>query len=789
MPDAKPYLNLSVHGLIDPLLRAGDIDDRVYNQETMETGTLLHSAYQKKQKANYLAEYPLAEVYKRDKGTIALQGRADGIIVNEGESPIIDEIKSTVMPLDEFFLQQKEWHLGQACCYGLMYIHEKGLRECRVRLTYISQLDSKKKEVHDFSFSLEEIEARVYGYIDSYLDRYMVSFNHQKERDKSIESLSFPYEDFRPGQRELAKLAYAVAKNGKIAFAEAPTGIGKTMSTLYPFVKSMKMGKNEKLFYLTAKTIGGDVASDAIGEMIEKGLVIRDSFLVSKEKLCFSPGHACNPDDCPFAKDYYGKVNEAIGKIIREGKRFSRKNVIEVCEEYTICPFEFQLDLSLYADIVICDYNYFFDPLVYLERYFDESVDTCRDIVLIDEAHNLVDRGRAMYSSELTSSAAYLAKKELPAVKPYLSLRRALGKVEKALLSLLSLDEQEKSLESMPEDLTKALTSLSDSSLKLRKDGAFLPSITKDFLREANRLNRLSEEYFTSSSRYYVYGNEKEVSFKLLCLDASSHLREQLERVRSAMLFSATLSPIEYYMKTILGKDDYPYLLLPSPFPKENFHLMINPRLSIRYKDREATYGEVADCLKAFIESGVGNYFIYFPSYDYLNKILPYLSFEGAEVLIQTKKMLEVEKRDFLDNFSPNPTSTKVGLLVLGGAFSEGIDLVDDRLIGVAIVGVGLPMVCTENDLLREYEESRGQDGFAMAYKNPAVNKVMQAVGRLIRSETDIGMALLIDDRYVKGEYRALFSRIWKEYELVYTPERIQASAKRFHERKKKVGR
>ena len=787
MAESKPYLNLSVHGLIDPLLRAGDIDDRVYNQETMETGTLLHSAYQRKQKANYLAEYPLSEVFKRENGTIALQGRADGIIVNSGEPPIIDEIKSTVLPLEEFFEQQKEWHLGQACCYGLMYIHEKNLSSCKVRLTYISQIDTKKKEIHEFTFTKEEIEEKVYGYVDSYLQRYMTTYNHQKERDASIETLPFPYPSYRPGQRNLAKYSYATGLKGGVFFAEAPTGIGKTMSTLYPFIKTMKMGRNEKLFYLTAKTIGGDVASNAIGEMIEKGLKIYDSFLVSKEKICFSPGHACNPDDCPYAKNYYGKVNEAIASIIASGKRFSRKNVVDICSEFKICPFEFQLDLSLYADVIICDYNYFFDPLVYLERYFSEEIDTCRDLILIDEAHNLVDRGRSMYSAELSSDGAHFAKKELPAFKQYGSLKRALTKVEKALLGLLGTDEDEKPLSCLSEDLTKALSSLKDASLKLRKDGLFIPPLTKEFLREANRLSRLSEEFFSPSSRYYAYSNAKAVTLKLLCLDASNYIRNQIERVRATVFFSATLSPISYYQKTLLGKDGYPYLLLPSPFPKENFRLLINPRISTRYKDREATYGDVASCLKSFVAGKTGNYFIYFPSYEYLNKVAPLLDFgEEVAVYIQSKKMGEVEKRDFLDYFSPNPTSTSVGLLVLGGAFSEGIDLVDDRLIGVAIVGIGLPMVCAENDLIRDYMESKGEDGFAMAYKNPAVNKVMQAVGRLIRSETDIGCALLIDDRYTQNEYRKLFARVWPNYEIVFGPDEIFEAVKEFHHLKKK---
>ncbi len=782
--DEKPFIRLSVHGLVDFLLRSGDIDDRVYNQDTMEEGTRLHSSYQKKQGDDYLFEVFLQETIETKEGTIVLQGRADGIIDIPGKPPIIDELKSTVMGLEEFFEQQKEWHLGQALCYAFMYLHQEKKDKCIVRLTYLSQ-ESNDKLIKEFPFALKEVEKRVYKYIKEYFELESIVYEHRKKRDESVVNLPFPYGDFRPGQRELAKYSYGTAIKGGVFFAEAPTGIGKTMSTLYPFVKSFKEGRNEKLFYLTAKTLGGIAAYDALTEMYGKGLVANDSFLHSRDKICFLPGHACNPDDCPFTKNYYGKLKEAMLEVAKSGKRFSRETIIETCMEKTMCPFEFQLDLSLWADIVICDYNYFFDPLVHLERYFDESVDTSRDIVLIDEAHNLVERGRSMFSAELSTELCFYAKKALGKSKEALSLKKGIGKLENAILSCLKIDEKEQVYQKVPEELEKAIESLINANIRHKKKGKMtLPSETKELMRETYRFKTLYENYFKGNSKLYCYEEGKEVHFKLLCLDASPFLRQQLSRVRSAILFSATLSPIRYFMQSILGRDDYPYLLLPSPFPKENFKLLLAPKVSVRYKDRESTYVEVAKYLEEFVKAKKGNYFIYFPSYEYLRNIRSLIDIKDASIFVQDRSMNALEKEEFLANFPPSPEGTNVGLMILGGSFSEGIDMVDDRLIGVAIVGIGLPGIGTENNLIRDYYSGKGEDGFEVAYKNPGMNKVMQAVGRLIRSPSDVGAALLLDDRYMKEEYRRLFERLWSEYEVIMEPKEIRESLKAFYKDK-----
>ena len=775
----KRNLTLSVHQLVDFLLRSGDIDDRVYNYETMAMGSLLHSSFQSAQGKDYLSEVALEETIERPEGTIHLSGRADGIIVG-GPYPIIDEIKSTVAPLEEFYEQQKEWHFAQALCYAYMYLHENGGEKASVQITYISQ-STNDKMVKSIHYSLKEIEEKVERICDDYLDFHSILYTHWKKRDASIKTLDFPYKDFRQGQRDLAKYCYGLARKGGLLFAEAPTGIGKTMSTLYPFVKSMKEGKADKLFYLTAKTTGGMSAYSALGDLYEQGLEGYDSFLQAKEKLCFCPGHGCNPDDCPYAKNYYGKVKGAILEALRSGRRFDPLYIQELSSQKEICPFEFQLDLSLFSDFIICDYNYFFDPIVFLERYFGQDGDPSKYLVLIDEAHNLVERGRSMYSVRISMDEIDAAKKALDP-HAHKAIKRALTRLKKVIREERNEGDDATVFLTVPETIQKALQSWKNASSKKKDEPSPRPG--EDYIhlsRDLNKLMRLIDEYFGSAFRLVLEHDGGEEALMLLCLDPSPFLKADLERVKAAALFSATLSPIGYYMDAIAGGNDYPFLLLGSPFPKENLDLMIAPKVSVRYKDRARSYDEVAAYLQAFVEGKKGNYFLYFPSYEYLENIKERLHFEDADVFEQTKSMTPQERTAFLELFQPNPQKTTVGLLILGGAFSEGVDLVSDRLIGVALVGIGLPQINWENDLIREYRDGVSGNGFDYAYKDPDMNKVMQAVGRLIRSDTDRGAALLIDDRYLHNEYRRLFERTWQQYDVVLSPEEVKANLASFY--------
>lgn len=779
----KKLIRLSVHDLVDPLLREGDIDNRIYNQETMNLGSKIHSSFQQKQGNEYLSEVFLSHDFEIRDYTIRLEGRADGIIVGD-KLPIIDEIKSTVSSLEDFYQEQNKWHFGQAECYALMYLLRENLDACIIRLTYISQQQFDTRMVKEKKFTISKLQEDINQLLESFIFNYESLSIHTRARNESAKNLKFPYAAYRKGQKEMAKYAFSIAKNGGILFLEAPTGIGKTISAIFPALKSFADTDNAKIFYLTAKTSGRLSCFDAMTQCYKNGFIGRDSLLVAKEKLCFSPGKNCNPDECEYARDYYGKLRQILENERKKVNRYDSETIISIAKEYGVCPFELQLDLSLLSDVIICDYNYFFDPIVKLERYFSDEVDSSKYVILIDEAHNLPSRSRDMYSETLRLSDLKEAKKELsdPSHK---SIKSALGRLIKSIEKLRS-DEDFKKYEVVDEDILNRMEKFRDSAKQGDDDNkAPFPKSLKEVSRKIYRLLFLIENASLNAT-FYTLKKEKDFEIHFQSIDPTPYLSDCFNKVKGAVIFSATLSPLSFYMESIAGDASLPYLALPSPFPAKNFHLMVAPKISTKYKNRDNTYADVGLYLKEFVAGKKGNYFIYFPSYEYLDKIRKFLDFGDADVYSQEKEMTDTEREIFLSKFSLSPTKTTIGLLIIGGALSEGVDLPDERLIGVAVVGIGLPQISKELDLIRSYYDEKDKNGFKYAYMNPGMNKVMQAVGRVIRSENDVGAALLIDDRYLQNDYRELFTRTWNGYEIVTSPEDIKKSLHSFYNNKMK---
>lgn len=762
-------LDLSVHQLVDFLLRTGDIDNRVFNSSTMQEGSKIHSYYQRKQKSNYLSEYYLFERFKIDDFDVSLQGRADGIIIEKNKF-IIDEIKSTICDLEEFHKQQESWHLGQAKCYALMFAHEKKLNNISIRLTYIHQITNEKKII-EYDFTIGELEKDIFDLLNTYVDFYKYIFNRTKLRNESAKNLSFPFPSFRDGQKKLAKYCYGIAKNGGTLFCEAPTGIGKTISTLYPFVKSFKDEENEKIFYLTAKTSGKESAYNALKIMIDNGLIVSAIVLTAKDKLCFCDKKSCNPDECPFAKDYYSKLRNVIIDSIHKNQLFSKEKIVEIAKENNMCPFELSLDLSLFVDVIICDYNYFFDPIVYLKRYFDE--DSRKMLLLVDEAHNLVERGRSMYSSTI-SYGNFKKVKKLIKEHEHKKIKNASNRINNLFKKFADYSDGETVFKGFEQKDLRSIDSYLLASLDVLKHHQDLVSDDfKDFFFELNKFSKLLD-YYDESSILYISKNGKRIEISLFCLDPSHHIYSSLSKVKGRVLFSATLSPTNYYINMLGGTENSPLLKLPSPYDKNHLCLMVAPKISTRYKKRDETAQEICQYLKEFVNGKIGNYFIYVPSYAYLDKLIPHLNFENVDLYIQEKDMNEDDKVNFLSLFVDKPTKTTVLISVIGGAFSEGIDLTNERLIGVAIIGVGLPQICFERDKIREYfEEKEEGSGYLYSYVDPGMNKVMQAVGRVIRGENEKGAVLLIDDRYLSKTYRDLFKDEWDNYKVVTSKQDI----------------
>lgn len=767
----EKYLTLSVHQLVDFLLRTGDIDNRVFNRSSMTEGSRLHSVYQSKQSSNYLAEFPLKMSFNVDEVSIVLEGRADGIIKRSESEYVIDEIKTTVEDLKIFHDDNLEWHLGQAKCYAYMFAKQTNLEYIGIKLTYIRQGKEKEQLVDSYVFNILELEQFVVKLLNEYLSFYNIIFNKISKRNESIEALKFPFSKFRQGQRDLAKYTYAMAKKRGRLFAEAPTGIGKTISTLFPFIKALKDDDNSKIFYLTAKTSGRESAHQAVKLLKENGLSLSDIMITAKDKICFCKGQACNPEECPYAKGYYNKIQTVLRYAILNYDDFDLQTITQLAYENQICPFEFELDLSLFMDIIICDYNYLFDPISYMKRYFDE--DTSSFLVLVDEAHNLVDRSRDMYSASLSYKQFLEARKSVCHSKLH-QLKLAMSKMNKMFKEyLVNPKDGNYILDEFYEYTYKTISSFITSIQDINKnENKEMSKELLEFYLEVNRFSKILEFYNDHFICYYEI-HDDDLILHVSCLDASSFLYSSLRRLRGSVLFSATLSPIEYYVDMLGGKKEDAQLILPSPFPVDNLKIIIAPKVSIRYKNRDASYQQVADYIKAFVKNKVGNYFIFLPSYEYLTNLMPYIDMEDVDVYEQDRGMSDEDKEAFLTNFKPHPERTTLGFVIVGGAFGEGIDLVSDRLIGAVIVGIGMPKINFVSDQIMKYYDSKEQSGYNYAYLNPGMNKVMQALGRVIRSETDRGAVLLIDERYLTNDYRDLFKSEWRKYEVAFSPKEV----------------
>ncbi len=774
-------INISVHSLIDFFLRSGHIDNRIFNNQTMKEGTKIHSLYQSKQPHNYYSEYPLRRTFEYKNYVFNIDGIADGLTIDKEIT--ITEIKSTVGNLVEFHIQNELWHLSQAKIYALIYALNHKLANIRIKLVYISQISNETKE-YDYCLDITTLQADVEQVFESYIQFDKLVSKRIKTRNKTIDALKFPHGTYREGQYDLAKYVYSTCKEGGTLFVEAPTGIGKTISTLFPSIKYLKTtNSSAKIFYLTAKNSGQESAINSINIMHNNGLKNIAITIKAKDKMCLNGKKLCNPDDCPYAKDYYTKLNDVIKNVVKRNEPIGHNELISLAQENMMCPFELSLDISSVADVVICDYNYFFCPFARFQRHFTGSVSK-NHIVLVDEAHNLIDRSRSNYSEKLIFSnflVVFNIVKSIDDKKihtPFNSLKKYFTELKN------TLNDGDYVLDILDEKLMKALVKIQDIFKKIKSNySSFMNSSMDDFSMSIYKFLTLHEELNNNSILHLKKSND-DIKISIVNLDPSEQISYATSLVNSICFFSATLSPIDYYISSMCNKPSQaPYLLLNSPFSADQLKLMIAPNVSIKYKNRNASYEKVSDMVESFISEKIGNYFVYVPSFEYLDALRSYFDGEkNYSVFIQSKDMTDIDKQIILASFEYNPKKTTICIAVMGGSFSEGIDLVEDRLIGVVIVGVGLPSLSFENELIKTYydEKIEPRVGYEYAYTNPGLNKIMQSVGRLIRTENDRGAALLIDDRYLSSAYTSLFKHEWRHYDVVLSPEEIKDNLKSF---------
>lgn len=754
-------IRVNVRTLAEFTLESGDLCADLQLAERMREGMLAHMAIQQNYPDGWQSEVSVQHEETVLGVKLAIFGRMDGFW-DRGEDacPVIEEIKSTRLR-DPSRIGQDAYpvHWAQAQIYAYIVCMQKGCAYVEVHLTY--QSVDGPKTTYTRTFDRQRLTELFLSYAEPYAQWVALLQGWMAQSRPSMRSLAFPYEEYRSGQRDMAANAYRAIKMRRLLLCQAPTGIGKTAAALFPAIKALGEGLTERIFYLTARTTARKAAEDALERMRKAGLHARAVTLTAKEKVCFTPGARCYPDECPYAAGYYDRRRAALTEAMSM-ERFGKEEIAELAREYEICPFELSLDLCETADVVICDYNYVFDPVVHLKRFFDGS--KCDCTLLIDEAHNLAERAREMLSAELKYA-------------DLLKLRRAVAKADG------SKSELYKATAALIKEIRSLCKGLDMPSAEAEPPAGLYGPVDdfaeacRDNLGRAEYHEQLLECYFAAldyqracdafdaNYRALLFNEPHAHRIRLWCLDPSEYLRKIMLKANGAVLFSGTLSPMHYYARIsgVRREEGDALLELESPFPSENL-LVLRLPLDTRYNRREETAGEIARAILSMCRAKTGNYIACFPSHAYLQMVYERFVLVSAgtvRAIRQQSGMKEEERDAFLAMLKPAPNESLVAFIAMGGIFAEGVDLPGDRLSGAAIVGVGLPQPDFERELLCEaWNDS--DEGRAYAYVYPGMERVLQAAGRVIRSEEDRGVVLLLDDRYASEEYKELLPGAWR---------------------------
>lgn len=780
--EKRSQIRISVRNLVEFILREGDIDNRhgqSVSPEAMLAGSRMHRKIQKRKGSDYHAEVPLKLVLKEEYYDLILEGRADGIqILTEGEKPdysvsfqnivledsakvIIDEIKGIYMKLDHL-LAPVGVHLAQAKCYAYIYALQHDLKRIGVQMTYVN-LDTEEMKYFSEEYTFEALEGWFDNLIASYRKWSDFQYAWKKLRQESIQKLQFPFA-YRKGQKELAAGVYRTIQRKKNLFIQAPTGVGKTITTVFPAVKAVGEGLGDRIFYLTAKTVTGTVAWETFDQLRRQGYQAKLIQITAKEKMCLCAEMECNPVHCPYAKGHYDRVNDAVFGLLQKEDFFTREVLLEQAREYQVCPFEMSLDVASWVDDIICDYNYVFDPNVYLKRFFAEGI-RGDYIFLIDEAHNLVERSREMYSATLRKEDFLSVRKIMKRYQP--KLDKDFNKCNRILLDYKRECENYKVYQDIGSFIFTLMNLASGLDEFLQRSTEFpeRKEVSEFYFAVRNFLNM----YERVDEHYVIYGEhtaEGGFLLKLYCVDPSLNLQECIDKGNAAIFFSATFLPIRYYKSLLSTKQDNYAVYAETAFTEDQSLLLLGRDVSSRYTRRnQDEYRRIAEYIRKTGQAQKGNYMVFFPSYKMMQEV--YEVFEGLncgemETCMQVSGMKEEEREAFLGQFAAEHERSFLAFCVMGGIFGEGIDLKNEQLIGAVVVGTGLPQISNEREILMRYYDERSGEGFDYAYRYPGMNKVLQAAGRVIRTVDDRGVILLLDDRFTRREYESLFPKEWE---------------------------
>ncbi len=822
-------IRISVRNLVEFIFRSGDIDNRRAgsSDNAMQEGGRIHRMIQRRMGSNYEAEVFLRHTFIAEKYSLIIEGRADGIItekcsdirmipeladssleiMQEEETVTIDEIKGTYRELAKIKEPVKE-HLAQAKLYAYIYGLQHEKQVIRVRMTYCN-IDTEELKYFNEEYFMSELSQWFDDIMEEYRKWAEYESAWEKEKQDSIHDLEFPF-SYREGQKELVTYVYQSIYHKRNLFIEAPTGVGKTISTLFPSIKAVGEGMGSKIFYFTAKTITRTVAENTFGILRKEGLHFKSVILTAKDKICFMDEVDCNPEHCPYARGHYDRINEAVYDLLTHSNSFTRECVEEYARKHNVCPFELCLDMSLFADGIICDYNYLFDPHVYLKRFFSDGIQG-NYLFLVDEAHNLLDRGREMYSAVLCKEDFLTLKKSIKNASEHglvghlgrfaPKLEKQLEKCNKELL-LLKRECEQVCIDPFVDPFVQCLSRFS-ATIDEYLDEHDESGIRKEILDFYFEVSHFLDMYERVDENYVIYtqlGSDGDFIVKLLCVNPSVNLRECMNKGRSTVLFSATLLPIQYYKKLLGGNDEDYEVYAKSIFNPEKRGLYIGGDVTTKYKRRSPQeFYNIARYINEVVKNRHGNYMVFFPSHAFLEEVYHAFSENFAapnmECLLQEDFMKEEAREAFLARFEGNlecdleaniqmnieieEDKSLIGFCVMGGIFSEGIDLKNDSLIGVIVVGTGLPQVCNEREIFKNYFDALGENGFDYAYRYPGMNKVLQSAGRVIRTSDDVGIITLLDERFLQPAYQRMFPREWCNSELV-TLDSIAKKVERF---------
>ena len=758
----EKIIRISVRNLVEFILREGDIDNRkagLPDKEAMQLGGRIHRKIQRQMGSDYYAEVPLKITVPCEGFAIQIEGRADGI-QKTADGVVVDEIKGVLREL-EYIEKPVSVHLAQAKCYGYIYGKQQELDSITIQMTYC-QMETEEVKRFQETFSIEELERWFLDIVMQYEKWARFQVEWRQTRDATIKEAEFPY-PYREGQRELVTSVYRTILRKKKLFIQAPTGVGKTMATIFPAVKAVGEGLGDKIFYLTAKTITRTVAEQAFQILKKNGLQYKVATLTAKEKICFCEKAECNPDVCPYAKGHFDRVNDAGYEMITTMEEMSRENIETQAKKHSVCPFEMGLDVSLWVDAIICDYNYVFDPNAHLKRFFSEGKKG-EYLFLIDEAHNLVERGREMYSAVLYKEEFLQMKKAVryESVK----LTRQLEGCNQMLLEMKRECQTYKEYNSISHFALKLLNVMNGLQKLLEEKEQVDEEVLEFYFHVRNFLNIYEEV----DENYVIYTELEEggdFKLKLFCVNPAVKLQNFLSQGNSTVFFSATLLPIRYYKRLLSVETDDYAVYAHSPFKEANRLLVLGQDVSTKYTRRGyEMYERFAIYIKNVMQAKPGNYLVFFPSYRFMEEVRETFERYRTEemcCMIQEQNMNEQDREAFLQEFEAEREGSLAGFCVMGGIFSEGIDLTKERLIGAMIVGTGLPQVCNEREILKQYFDRHGENGFDYAYLYPGMNKVLQAAGRVIRTEEDKGVIALLDDRFAGRRYLEIFPREWRK--------------------------